>query len=173
MMPWEKPMKLLIACLEHDHIYRRDEPQITPFGNNSPCLFKGSLNLFLLSKKRGKCKDRDCRVKGWGGGGGMGEGGEEGRASSSVPSSVSLPQTEYTLISSLNLPEKFQHPKKKNTDYRRPYANRIHAAQTKIQMTKESTLRNNFAHCMTELLRNFATVCHERHMTYLKTGLYR
>lgn len=51
-------MKLLIACLEHDHIYRRDEPQITPFGNNSPCLFKGSLNLFLLSKKRGKRKDR-------------------------------------------------------------------------------------------------------------------
>ena len=106
-------MKLLIACLEHDHIYRRDEPQITPFGNNSPCLFKGSLNLVLLSKKRGKPKDRDCRVKGWGGERGMGEGGEEGRASSSVPSSVSLPQTEYTLISSLNLPEKFQHPKKK------------------------------------------------------------
>ena len=100
--------------------------------HNSPCLFKGSLNLFLLSKKRGKPKDRDCRVKGWGGERGMGEGGEEGRASSSVPSSVSLPQTEYTLISSLNLPEKFQHPKKKNTDYRRPYANRIHAAQTKI-----------------------------------------
>ena len=92
---------------------------------------------------------------------------------SSVPSSVSLPQTEYTLISSLNLPEKFQHAKKKNTDYRRPYANRIQAAQTKKQMTKESTLRNNFAHCMTELLRNFATLCHERHMTYLKTGLYR
>lgn len=49
-------MKLLIACLEHDHIYRRDEPQITPFGNNSPCLFKGSLNLFLLSKKRGNLR---------------------------------------------------------------------------------------------------------------------
>lgn len=109
-------MKLLIACLEHDHIYRRDEPQITPFGNSSPCLFKGSLNLFLLSKKRGKRKDRDCRVKGWGGEGGMGEGGEEGRASSSVPSSVSLPQTEYTLISSLNLPEKFQHPKKRKNE---------------------------------------------------------
>lgn len=167
-------MKLLIACLEHDHIYRRDEPQITPFGNNSPCLFKGSLNLFLLSKKIGKPKDRDCRVKGWGGERGMGEGGEEGRASSSVPSSVSLPQTEYTLISSLNLPEKFQHPKKKKertTEGLVPTESMLH--KRRYKRTKESTLRNNFAHCMTELLRNFATLCHERHMTYLKTGLYR
>ena len=33
--------------------------------------------------------------------------------------------------------------------------------------------RKNFTQCLAELMRNFVTLCHERHKTYFKTGLHK